>query len=463
MTLRPAPKPHILIADDDLALVETLCDGLMDAGYDVLGTGSSREAAALLDTQEFDALVTDLRMPGVDGLGLLAISQRLSRERPVIVMTAYSAVDTAVESIRMGAYHYLTKPFKVGELALFLERALAQARLQREARALRQTLGEGSALARLVGRQGGLREVSTLVSRVAEADVPVLVLGETGTGKGLVVRALHFEGGRGEASLVTVNCAALPEQLLESELFGHMRGAFTGANANRRGLLEEANGGTLFLDEIGELALPLQAKLLHVLEKGVVRAVGSNREVPVNVRFVAATHRDLKAEVATGRFREDLLFRLDVITIDVPPLRQRTEDLPELADTFLEAALTKHPRSAVRRFSAAAMDKLTAYTWPGNVRELEHLVQRSVLLVQTADIEVGDLPPSIVAAAPPALTFRGPIVTLDEMQRRYASWALDQLGGRRMLTAETLDVDRKTLVKLLGDGARLPAKPPLAD
>jgi two-component system response regulator HydG len=443
-------KPRILVADDDLALVETLSDGLSDAGYDVHGTGSSLDAKKLLETQDFDALVTDLRMPGVDGLGLLGVSQKLSRERPVIVMTAYSAVDTAVESIRMGAYHYLTKPFKVAELALFLGRALADARLRRDARTLRQTLGEGSALAKLVGRHGGLAEVSTLVSRVAEADVPVLVLGETGTGKGLVVRALHFEGGRGQAPLVTVNCAALPEPLLESELFGHVRGAFTGANANRRGLLEEANGGTLFLDEIGELALPLQAKLLHVLESGVVRAVGSNREVAIDVRFVAATHRDLKEQVAADRFREDLLFRLDVITIDVPPLRQRTQDLAALTAHFLDEALARTPRAVVTRFSAAAMEKLMAYAWPGNVRELEHLVQRSVLLVQTREVTVADLPAAMAAAEPRAFAFAGPVVTLEEMERRYAAWALDQLGGKRMLTAETLDIDRKTLVKLLG-------------
>jgi two-component system response regulator HydG len=443
-------KPRILVADDDVALVETLVDGLVDAGYDVHGTGSSLEAKKLLEQQEFDALVTDLRMPGVDGLGLLAVSQKLSRERPVIVMTAYSAVDTAVESIRMGAYHYLTKPFKVGELALFLGKALAEARLQREARTLRQTLGEGSTLAKLVGRHGGLREMCTLVSRVAEADVPLLVLGETGTGKGLVVRALHYEGGRGQAPLVTVNCAALPEQLLESELFGHVRGAFTGANANRRGLLEEASGGTLFLDEIGELAPPLQAKLLHVLESGVVRAVGSNREVAVDVRFVAATHRDLKAQVAAGRFREDLLFRLDVVTIDVPPLRQRTQDLAELIAHFLETALAKSPRAVVKRFSAAAMEKLQSYAWPGNVRELEHLVQRAVLLVQTEEVLVSDLPEAIATTTPKDFAFSGPVVRLEEMERRYAAWALEQLGGRRMLTAETLDIDRKTLVKLLG-------------
>ena len=443
-------KPRILLADDDLALVETLTDGLADLGYDVRGTGSGVEAQRLLEQEEVDALVTDLRMPVVDGLGLLGVSQRLDRERPVIVMTAYSAVDTAVESIRLGAYHYLTKPFKVAELALFLDRAIADARLRREARTLRRALGEGSSLARIIGRQGGLREVSTLVSRVAEADVPVLVLGETGTGKGLVVRALHFEGGRGKAPLVTVNCAALPEALLESELFGHVRGAFTGANATRRGLLEEANGGTLFLDEIGELALPLQAKLLHVLEHGVVRAVGANREIPINVRFVAATHRDLKAQVAAGRFREDLLFRLDVITIDVPPLRQRTNDLPELVAHFLAQSVAKHSTAIARRFTPDAMEKLQRYAWPGNVRELEHLVERAILLVQTPEIGVGDLPASISSAAPATFGFAGPVVSLDAMERRYAAWALEQLGGRRMLTAETLDIDRKTLARLLG-------------
>ena len=446
----PATKPRVLIADDDLALADTLVDGLADAGFEVTRTGSSVEAKALLEQQPFDALVTDLRMPGIDGLGLLAISQRLSRDRPVIVMTAYSAVDTAVESIRMGAYHYLTKPFKVGELTLFLERALADARLRQEARALRRSLGEGSAMARLVGRDGGLRDVATLVSRVAEADVPVLVLGETGSGKGLVVRALHFEGGRGKAPLVTVNCAALPEALLESELFGHVRGAFTGASANRRGLIEEASGGTLLLDEIGDLALPLQAKLLHVLEQGVVRAVGSNREVSIDVRFVAATHRDLRALAAEGRFREDLLFRLDVVTIEVPPLRQRTGDLPGSSSTSWRRPSPGTPTPPPVASPPPPCRSSRPTTGPAMSARLEHLVQRAVLLVQTPEIDVSDLPPAIVAAAPRAFAFGGHVRKLEEVERQYAEWALEQLGGRRMLTAERLDIDRKTLARLLG-------------
>jgi two-component system response regulator HydG len=447
---RSAPKKvRVLVADDDAALVDTIVDGLLDLGYDAVGAGGGDEAARRLEDPEIDALVTDLRMPGKDGLALLGLSRRLARERPVIVMTAHSAVDSAIECIRKGAYHYLTKPFKVSELALFLDRAVAEADLQREARTLRQSLGEGSALARMVGRDGGLREVCTLISRVAATDAPVLVLGETGTGKGMVVRALHFEGGRGKAPLVTVNCAALPETLLESELFGHVRGAFTGANTSRRGLLEEASGGTLFLDEIGDMALSLQAKLLHVLEHGVVRALGSNREIPVDVRFVAATHRDLKELVAAGRFREDLLFRLDVISIEVPPLRQRVADLPALVDTFLDQAIAKHPRSIARRFSPDALATMRAYRWPGNVRELEHLVERAVLLGQAEEIGVTDLSTSVVATSDAAPGFAGPVVSLEEMSRRYATWALEQLEGARMRTAEALDIDRKTLARLL--------------
>jgi two-component system response regulator HydG len=391
-------------------------------------------------------------MPGVDGLGLLALSRKLSLARPVIVMTAYSAVESAIESIRMGAYHYLTKPFKTDELRLFLERALAEARLADEARTLRRALGEGSPRARLVGRQRGLAEVSALTSRVAEADVPVLVLGETGVGKGLIVRALHYEGPRGKGPFVTVNCAALPEQLLESELFGHARGAFTGANTSRRGLLEEASGGTLFLDEIGELALPLQAKLLHVLEQGVVRAVGSNREVSVDVRFVAATHRNLKAMAAEGKFRSDLLFRLDVVSIEVPALREHAMDIPELVDHFLGVAVAKHPRSLARRFSPEAIAQLALYSWPGNVRELEHLVERSVLLVQHEVVGVSDLPAEIAGAHAASLSFVPPVLTLDELEKRYAAWALAELGGRRGNTADALGIDRKTLGRLLGKG-----------
>ncbi len=369
-------------------------------------------------------------------------------------MTAYSAVDSAIESIRQGAYHYLTKPFKVDELALFLGRSLEDARLRRETRTLRRAMREGQSLDTLVGSGAAMREVASVVRRIADTNVPVLVLGETGTGKGLVARALHGEGGRASGPFVTVNCAALPEQLLESELFGHARGSFTGAVGERRGLFEEASGGTLFLDEIGEMALPLQAKLLDVLERGVVRPLGSNKERPVDARIVAATHRDLAARVARGEFRDDLLFRLDVVTIDVPPLRHRRDDIPELVVHFLEAGKKKHPDAAGERFTLEAMACLQRYPWPGNVRELEHLVERSLLLGSGSLIGVTDLPRALQETAELAVVesgtvFASPVLPMVELQRKYAAWALEQLGGRRMLTAEKLDVDRKTLAKLL--------------
>ena len=444
---------RVLLVDDDRALLETLADGLADAGYDPVMMVSSTEAAALLHKPEFDALVTDLRMPGKDGIGLLALSRRVAPERPVIVMTAHSALDSAIESIKKGAYHYLTKPFKVEELALFLGRALEEAKLRREARTLRRALREGSSIENVIGRSGGMREVCSLVSRVADADVTVLILGETGTGKGLIARAIHSEGRRSSGPFVTLSCAALPEQLLESELFGHVKGAFTGATSSRRGLLEEADGGTLFLDEIGEMAIGLQAKLLGVLESGVVRAVGANKEVAVDVRFVAATHRDLRARVGSGHFREDLLFRLDVVSVEIPPLRQRKGDLPELVAHFLERARRARPASPVMRLSSDVMAKMVDHSWPGNVRELEHVLERLVILGTNTEAGLDELPPTFAAAQPEASTFSGAVEPLEAMERRYAAWALEQLDGRRMLTAEKLDIDRKTLARLLGGGS----------
>ena len=424
---------RVLIVDDDRALAETLADGLADLGYVAVAVATSDEALRRLG-EDFAVLVTDLRMPGTDGLGLLVASKRVAPERAVIVMTAYSAVDSAIESIRRGAFHYLTKPFKVDELALFLGRSLDDAQLRREARSLRRAVREGQSLDTLVGNGAAMGEVAGIVRRIADTNVPVLLLGETGTGKGLIARALHGEGGRSRGPFVTVSCAALPEQLLESELFGHARGSFTGAIGERRGLFEEASGGTLFLDEIGEIALPLQAKLLDVLERGVVRPLGSNKERVVDARIVAATHRDLSARVSRGEFRDDLLFRLDVVTIEVPALRHRRDDIPELTAHFLELGRRKHPTAAGERFSADAMACLQRHSWPGNVRELEHLVERSLLLGSEATIGVSQLPRALQDVperlpASPVTVFAGGGAALADLQRRYAAWALEQLGG----------------------------------
>jgi two-component system, NtrC family, response regulator HydG len=449
----PAPRPRVLIVDDDRALGESLADELSTDGFDTLYVASSREAARRME-EDFDALVTDLRMPGVDGIGLVALSRKLAPGRPVIVMTAFSAVDTAIESIRQGAYHYLTKPFGVDELALFLGRALAEASLRREADTLRRAFHDGASLTNVIGQSSAVRLVKGLVMRVADASTPVLLVGETGTGKGLLAHALHQHGRRSTRAFVTLNCAAVPEQLLESELFGHVRGAFSGALSHRGGLLEEANGGTLFLDEIGEMPMALQAKLLHVLERGAVRAVGSDKEKHLDVRIVAATHQDLRKQVGEGHFREDLLFRLDIITIAIPPLRQRREDLPELIAHFFDEARTKHPDSPVRRLSHGTLQRLLEYRWPGNVRELANTIERFVLLGATEEVSSDDLPPSLEAVAADTLEFSGPIQPLHEFERRYALWVLGQLGGRRMAAAEKLEIDRRTLAKLLGETSK---------
>jgi two-component system response regulator HydG len=449
-------KARVLVVDDNLEMARTVADGLADLGYEAVAVGSGRAALDALSAQPLDAVVTDLRMPHVDGLEVLAASRRLDAERPVIVMTAFSAIDTAVESIRQGAYHYLTKPFKQDELAIFLQRALDEVRVRREASALKTELRARFSARSIVGTSAGMQAVRERIERVADAPAPVVVLGETGTGKGLVARALHTDSRRGAKPFVAVNCAALPEALLESELFGHVRGAFTGATADRPGLFAEADGGTLFLDEIAEMTPGLQAKLLHVLESGVVRPVGATKTRAVDVRVIAATHRDLARAVADGKFREDLLYRLDVVAIVIPALRDRREDIPALIEHFLEAARARYPQSPVRRLSAGALAALGRRAWPGNVRELANVVEKLVLFGRSDEIAADELPPETrpnPADAEPA-DFRGPVVPMRELERRYAVWAVAQTGGHRGQAAERLGVDPKTLRKWLGEADR---------
>jgi two-component system, NtrC family, response regulator HydG len=438
---------RVLIVDDDRDMCSVVVEGLADRGYDAVGVSSSTEAVAKLG-EPFDAVVTDLRMPGVDGLELVAQSRKIAPDRPVIVMTAFSAVDTAVESIRRGAYHYLTKPFKLDELDLFLGRALDEAKLRARAASLEIAMRDRFSLQSMVGASASMQRVFDLATRVAKANAPVLILGETGTGKGLLARAIHAESKR-DGAFVTVNCAALPETLLESELFGHKKGSFTGATQSRDGLLVQASGGTLLLDEIGEMALPLQAKLLDVIERGVVRPLGSDTERIVDARIIAATHRDLRERVSTNAFRQDLLYRLEVVVMEIPALRHRRDDLPLLIGRFLAASQARHPASPLKRFSNAALDRLMAHDWPGNVRELENVIERVVLLARGEEADALDLPNTVGAHAAGAMTFTGEIVPMREMQRRYAAYAFEKLGATKAQTAELLDIDVKTLTKLL--------------
>jgi two-component system response regulator HydG len=441
-----AERARVLVVDDNLEMARTLCDGLGDHGYRAFALSSGAEAIARLEAGGVDAVVTDLRMPNVDGLAVLESSRRLDPGRPVIIMTAFSAIDSAVESIRRGANHYLTKPFKQDELLIFLDRALGEVRLRRETAALKRELGGRLVARAIVGDSPPIRALRELVARVADAPAPILIQGETGTGKGLVARALHGESGRASGPFVSVNCAAIPEGLLESELFGYVRGAFTGAAHDRAGLFAEASGGTLFLDEIGEMPIALQAKLLHVIEAQSVRPVGGAREVAVDARIVAATNRNLATAVKEGKFREDLLYRLDVVALALPALRDRREDLPQLAAHLISELRGRYPASPVERLGPEALAVLGRHAWPGNVRELAHVLERSVLLGRNAEIGVDDLPQAVrdPAAADP-LEFRGEILPIRELQRRYAAWALTQVGGHRARAAEKLGIDVKTL------------------
>ena len=348
----------ILVVDDHIEMADMLAEALNEAGWRAEALDSGARALERLEAGGVDALVTDLRMDGVGGLELLAASRRLDPRRPVIVMTAYGAIDTAVDSIRQGAYHYLTKPFQPEELKIFLRRALEEQHLQAEAQRLRKALREHQPIDGMVGSSPAMREVLDLVNRLAVVDVPVLIQGETGTGKSLVAGAIHARSARAKGPFVSINCAALPEALLESELFGHAKGAFTGATSERSGLFAEAESGTLLLDEIGELPLAIQAKLLHVLERGTVRPVGSNRERKVDVRILAATHRDLHDMAQRQQFREDLLYRLDVVTIEIPALKHRKEDILPLIDHFLGIYRA--------RFNQSPVEGSLPPRWPGS-------------------------------------------------------------------------------------------------
>ena len=439
-------KSKVIVVDDKLALAETLADGLVDQQFDAVAFGSAIAALEAVKTGDIDVVVTDLRMPELDGLALLDAIRTAAPQTQVIVMTAYGAVDSAVEAIRKGAYHYLTKPFKVDELVIFVRRAIAERALRCEAATLRKRVG---AHGDLVVHSAAMQRVLGIVERIATANVPVLITGETGTGKGALARAIHNASSRAARPFIAINCAALPEQLLESELFGHVKGAFTGATQDHPGLFVAADGGTLLLDELAEMPIALQPKLLRVLEAGAVRPVGATRERTVDVRVIAATHRKPLQAVVAGALREDLLYRLDVVPIEVPALRERRDDIAPLVEHFLADALARHPEARAKRFARTAMRRLLDHAWPGNVRELAHVVERGVLLASYDEISPEDL--GLDAAPASAMQFTGDVISMNEIQRGYARWALDRFGGHKTRTAERLDIDAKTLNRWLAD------------
>jgi DNA-binding NtrC family response regulator len=446
-------KGRVLVVDDDREMCALLSSQLGRRDFEVTTHESAESALSCLDGNTFDAVVTDVRMRGLDGIELCDRLHQNRPDLPVLVITAFGDLDTAVAAIRAGAFDFLSKPIEVEELEFRLERAIQHSRLAEEVKRLRE--GALETVEELVGESTAMRRLRELIARVAKADAPALIVGETGSGKELVARALHRHGPSRDGPFVALNCAALPEHLLESELFGHARGAFTDARSSRSGLLLHANGGTLFLDEISELPLPLQPKLLRALQERRVRPVGSEKEVTFDARVIAATNRDLDSAVEKGRFREDLFFRLDVIRIEVPPLRARGSDVLLLAQHFLRDSAERTGK-AVAGLSHGAAEKLLQYGWPGNVRELANCVERAVALTDHEQVLVEDLPERIRAYAGPYVLVAGEdpseLVPLEVVERRYIARVMEAVGGNKTLAARILGLDRKTLYRKLREG-----------
>jgi DNA-binding NtrC family response regulator len=442
-------KSRIAVLDDEPRMVDIIGMVLRREGHEVVPFTRAADALAALEKQPFDLLLTDLKMPGCDGVEVLRQARAADPELPVILITAHASVPTAIEAMRAGAFDYVEKPFDNTELKTLVRRALDVTRLSRENRYLRAELGSRYSLDAIVAESAALRDVLALVRRAAKSPSTVLVTGESGTGKELIARALHYHSDRVGQPFVAVNCRALAPGVLESELFGHERGAFTGAERARPGLFERADGGTLFLDEIGETDADFQAKLLRVLQERSVVRVGGADERSVDVRIVAATNRDLRAEVAAGRFREDLFFRLAVIPVHLPPLRERPEDVLPLAAHFLERSRQRVGRD-VRGLSPEAERLLASRRWKGNVRELENAVERGVVLARGPHIEADDLllEPDTDADAPDSA---GDDLQafLDRATREHIERALAAAGGKRIDAARALGIDRTTLYRLM--------------
>lgn len=447
-----AGPSRILVVDDDESMCRMLAAGLDHRGFAVSWKTSAASALDTVGNEDFAVILTDLHMRGMDGLELC---RRLVDNRPdvpVIVLTAFGSLETAVAAIRAGAYDFLTKPADFEVVALALERAVRHGALRAEVKRLRDAVAAASHFEELLGASAVMQEVYELIARVADTDATLLITGETGTGKEMVARAVHRRSRRHDGPFVALNCAAMPEHLLESELFGHARGAFTDAKTARAGLLVQADGGTLFLDEIGDMPLGLQPKLLRALQERAVRPVGGDVEVPFDARIIVATNRDLESAVEERRFREDLYYRINVIHVTLPALRARGSDVLLLAQHFLSRFATQAGKQ-VTELSSAAAERLLAYSWPGNVRELQNSMERAVALARYTQVNVEDLPEKIrdyrsshviVAADDPS-----ELVPMEEVERRYVLRVLDAVGGNKREAARILGFDRKTLYRKL--------------
>jgi two-component system response regulator HydG len=465
------PPTTVLVVDDDKANLDSVARIFQREGLETLTASNGTEALELLRRPEVSVMVTDLMMPGMDGQELLKVSRTIRPDVEVVLMTAYGTVETAVAAMKDGAYDFITKPLKRHSLVKSVQKALERHELAAENRVLKAKLAEmGNTGGRsMVGQSPAFRAMMDTLRQAAPSTATVLLLGESGTGKELAARALHEQSNRARGPFVAINCGALPESILEAELFGVERGAFTGAVARREGRFERATGGTLFLDEVGEMPLSAQVKLLRVLQEGELERLGGTQTVKVDVRIVAATNKDLQREVAEGRFREDLYYRLNVVEVRIPALASRREDIPLLADAFLRRFAAKNGK-VLRGFSPDALSTLENYAWPGNVRELEHAVERAVVLARSDVLEVGDLPETVRKGP---LGSAGQLVIpigtpMEEVERRVIHETLRHTKGDKTLAARLLGIAARTIYRKLereasespGGGGEGPASPP---
>jgi two-component system NtrC family response regulator len=439
---------HILIVDDDESLRRVTEVQLAQAGYQVMTAPGGEQALAILEQAPKDLVITDLQMPGMSGLDLLKKIRAEYPETAVLMVTAFGTVETAVDAMRAGAYDYITKPVHPDELKIVISRALEHRHLLQEVRILRGNLDQKYGFENIIGRAAPLLQVLEMASRAAQSDVTVLIRGETGTGKELVSKAIHFNSNRKAKPFITINCGAIPKDLLESELFGHFKGSFTGALAHKQGKVEAADGGTLFLDEIGEMPHELQVKLLRLLQEGEVEKIGATGPTRVDVRVIAATHRKLEAMIEDGTFREDLYYRLAVIPLELPPLRERTDDLPELVQHFFAKCRQKHNADLV--LPTSLLPYFWGHRWPGNVRELENVIERLVVLARGKEITLADLPEFLRRERPVLdvlhLDLPPQGISLEAVEKELILRALEKCNWNQTNAAKYLDIGRKTLI-----------------
>jgi len=450
-------KTKILIAEDHELSRENLSELLKSHGYEVSAVEDGRQARDAFIEDKYDLVITDLKMPNLDGLQLLEFIQEINPENIVIIITGHGTINTAVEAMKLGAFDYITKPLKDDLVTLTIERALSYAKLREENIALKRNLKKRYDFDNMIGYSDGMKKIFDTIEKVASSDSTVMIYGESGTGKELVAKAIHFNSERINSPLIAVNCGAIPEELLESELFGHEKGAFTGAIRSRIGRFELANGGTIFLDEIGDMSPALQVKVLRVLQEKQFDRIGGVKTLQVDVRIIAATNQDLEKAIIEKRFREDLYYRINVIPIHLPPLRERRVDIPILANHFLRK-FDKLKRKAVGKIVPEAMEFLLRYPWPGNVRELENLIEMVVVLKEEGNIEVGDLPDKIVKLPPAGGFINGIEITdngiryndlIDKLEKDLLSKALEKAGGAKNRAAKLLNLNRTTFVEKL--------------